>query len=85
MSDFSLSSAIPLISGQQLKAGRVLAGLSRADLAARSSISVETIARLENDERDSRIHTLRQVVGTLEASGIRFLRDGVLLQKERGT
>jgi transcriptional regulator with XRE-family HTH domain len=85
MSDMNTLPPFPVISGQQLKAGRVLAGLSRADLAARSSISVETIARLENDERDSRVHTLRQVVGTLEANGIRFLRDGVLLQKERGT
>jgi transcriptional regulator with XRE-family HTH domain len=85
MSDIVMPSIMPIVSGLQLRAARALAALSRADLAERTGLCIGTVARLERERGAPSIETLQRVIGTLEASGIRFLRDGVLLQKERGT
>jgi len=66
------------LSGRQIAAGRVLAGLSQSVLAARAKISVPTLRRMEAAEGASGgyINNVSAVRRALEAEGIEFLNHG---------
>lgn len=81
--------SIPLVSIRQIKAARALVGMSQADLAAASGVSLPTIKRLESHDGDlgGRRATGEALVATLEAAGAVFLPEngngpGVALRKE---
>jgi transcriptional regulator with XRE-family HTH domain len=66
------------MTGRQLRAGRVLLGLSQVALARRSRVAIGTLRRMESfsGEIGSRTTTLSQVQAAMEKSGLRFLFDG---------
>jgi transcriptional regulator with XRE-family HTH domain len=73
---------------EQLRAARAMAGLTQADLAERSGVSLPTIKRLETGEGPLgvRLDTLQKLQGALEDAGILFLAEnghgpGVRLRK----
>jgi transcriptional regulator with XRE-family HTH domain len=62
-----------LTTGNQLKAARMLAGISQAQLAAASQISVTTVSAMEGKGAallGSGLDTVRAVMDALEAAGI---------------
>lgn len=80
--------SIPLVSIRQIKAARALAGLSQADLATASGISLPTVKRLEAQDGDlgGRPTTIAAIRAALEAAGVVFLPEnengpGVALRK----
>jgi transcriptional regulator with XRE-family HTH domain len=68
------------ISGAQLHAARVLAGLSREDLAERARLCRQSIAKWENSSDAmpvARLRHLSRAIDVLEAEGVRFSETGV--------
>lgn len=81
--------SIPLVSIRQIKAARALVGMSQAELATASTVSLPTIKRLEaqDGEIGGRPATVAALVSALEAAGVVFLPangngPGVALRKE---
>jgi transcriptional regulator with XRE-family HTH domain len=52
--------------GQRLKRQRTLRALTQAELAERASVTTATVARIERDEIESRMTTLRKLAQALE-------------------
>lgn len=76
-----------LISPAQLRAGRHLAGLSQADIAERTGLSLPTIKRAESERNvsvsDDAVAAIR---AALESAGVEFIAEngggpGVRLRK----
>ena len=69
-----------MINSRQIRAARGLLGISQQALADAANVSMTVISRLERDDTDARISTLRAVKDALEAVGIEFVdrRDGVI-------
>jgi transcriptional regulator with XRE-family HTH domain len=62
-----------LTTGNQLKAARMLAGISQAELATSAGLSVTTISAMEGKGPavlGSGLDTVRAVMDTLEAAGV---------------
>jgi transcriptional regulator with XRE-family HTH domain len=77
-----------MASSAQLRAGRHLAGLSQADIAAATGLSLPTIKRAESD-RDVSVSddALAAIQQALEAAGVIFVAEngegaGVRLRKK---
>ena len=75
---------------EQLRAARAMAGLTQAELAGKSGVSLPTIKRLELGvgPLNVRFSTLRRLQRALEAAGIEFLAEngggpGVRLRKRK--
>jgi transcriptional regulator with XRE-family HTH domain len=75
---------ISQISPRQIRAARSLLGVNRKQLARQCGLSFQTLGLVERSDHNATIGTLSKIVGTLEAQGIRFTGDGVLLQKSPG-
>ncbi len=76
-----------MITGRQLRAARVLAGIEQIELAKRARVAVGTIRRMESfdGEIGARTATLSLVMKALEKAGVEFLNDerpGVRLRKK---
>lgn len=77
-----------LITGNQLRAGRALAGVEQKWLAEKSGVSINTIRNMEARGAEaitSGAVTLRKVQAALEEAGIEFTnggQPGVRLKKE---
>ncbi|MBS0641829.1 MAG: helix-turn-helix domain-containing protein [Proteobacteria bacterium] len=76
------------VSVRQLKAARALLAWTQTDLATHSGVSDATIKRVEAKDGDigGRLETAEKIIATLEAAGVKFLREtgggqGVRLQK----
>ena len=72
------------LTGLQLAAGRVLAGLSRQELAERSGLSYHSIRAWEHSSDsipEATYSHLCRAVDVLEATGVRFAVDGVYRQR----
>jgi transcriptional regulator with XRE-family HTH domain len=52
--------------GQRLKRQRTLKALTQAELAGRAGVAVATVARIERDEIEPRMTTLRKLAQALE-------------------
>ena len=68
-----------LITGNQLKAARALAGIDQKTLAAESSVNISTIGSMEakgEASLTSGLDTIRKVMAALEARGVEFLNHG---------
>lgn len=67
--------SIPLVSIRQIKAARALVGMSQADLAEASGVSLPTIKRLESQDGEvgGRKATGEALVTALEAAGVEFI------------
>ncbi len=52
--------------GQRLKRQRTLRALTQAELAERASVTTATVARIERDEIEPRMTTLRKLAQALE-------------------
>ncbi len=65
---------MPVITPAQIRAGRHLANLSQADVAAATGLSVPTIKRAES-ERDVSIspEAIEAIQEALEANGVQFI------------
>lgn len=63
------------ITGEQIRAARALARAEQAELAQRSSLSLQTIKRLEGIRGtvDANVRTLNAIVQAFEGMGVRFL------------
>jgi transcriptional regulator with XRE-family HTH domain len=77
------------ITGRQIAAGRALAGISQADLAAAARISVPTLRRMEGSERTASgfANNVEAVRRALETAGVIFVPEnghgpGVRLRKD---
>lgn len=75
--------------GRQLAAARTLLGLTQADVAARSNLSIPTLKRMEASEGavTGMQNNVDAVVRALEAAGIEFIPEngggaGVRLRKD---
>lgn len=84
-------SEISQLSGRQIAAGRVLLGISQADLAKASNISAPTLRRMEASEGEASgyANNVAAVRSTLEAAGVEFIPEngggaGVRLRKRDG-
>jgi transcriptional regulator with XRE-family HTH domain len=78
------------ISGRQLAAARVLAGLSQTELATRAQVSVPTLRRMEASEGAAAglRNNVSAVQRALETAGVIFVAEngegpGVRLKKDR--
>jgi transcriptional regulator with XRE-family HTH domain len=72
------------ITGNQLRAGRALAGLTIEDLAARARLSRRSLGKWEgssNAAPSAMTDHLCRAIDVLEAEGIRFSDSGVQLQR----
>jgi transcriptional regulator with XRE-family HTH domain len=68
-----------LLTGNQLKAARALAGISQAQLAKAAEINVTTISAMESRKAAtlrSGLDTVRAVMTALEAAGVELLAQG---------
>jgi transcriptional regulator with XRE-family HTH domain len=68
----------------QLKAGRILAGLTQGDVARRAGLELVTVRRAETSAVAP--ETIAKIVTALEAAGIEFVdgkRPGVRLKTPR--
>ncbi|MQB04046.1 hypothetical protein DXT91_07810 [Agrobacterium tumefaciens] len=68
-----------LLTGNQLKAARALAGMDQPTLAARAGISKNTIVSLEKRGADvltGRLDTVRALQVALEEAGVELLSEG---------
>jgi transcriptional regulator with XRE-family HTH domain len=63
--------------GRQIRAGRVMAGLTQGELAKRAGISRATLANIESDESEPRLATYRRLLMVLEDAGVRITENGV--------
>ncbi|WP_246702802.1 transcriptional regulator [Starkeya sp. ORNL1] len=77
------------ITGRQIAAGRVLAGLGQSELAAAASISVPTLRRMEASSglATGLVNNVAAVRRALEAAGVIFVDEngegpGVRLKKQ---
>lgn len=63
------------VTGRQLAAARVLAGLKQEEVAARANISLPTISRMEASEGQASGYrnNVAAVVAVLEDAGIEFI------------
>jgi transcriptional regulator with XRE-family HTH domain len=63
------------ITGRQIAAARALLGMSQAELAARSSVSVPTLKRMEGSEGAAAglTNNVGAVCAALEAAGVEFI------------
>ncbi|WP_024816615.1 hypothetical protein [Methylopila sp. 73B] len=70
-------SEITQISGRQIAAGRALAGIGQAELAAASRISVPTLRRMEASEGPATglPNNVAAVRAALEAAGVLFVAE----------
>lgn len=75
----SLLLGVSMVSGQQIKAARLLLGLDSRQLAVMADVGVATIKRFEAADGipASRSGNLEKVRSALEAQGIRFLGDPI--------
>jgi predicted transcriptional regulator len=62
-----------LISASQIRAARSLLGWTQQQLANKALISLNAVARLEQEKGDARVSTVLRVRRALEEGGIRFL------------
>jgi transcriptional regulator with XRE-family HTH domain len=76
------------VTGRQIAAARTMLGITQPDLAARSSISVPTLKRMEGSEgpASGMANNIAAVRAALEAAGIEFIAEngggtGVRLRK----
>lgn len=90
MSIEKLSNGADTISVRQVKAARALLGWSQTDLAAQSSVSEPTIARLEAEDGllGGRPETAAKIYRALVTAGIEFIPEngggpGVRLAKSK--
>jgi len=62
------------ITGRQIAAARTLLGMNQADLAARSSISVPTLKRMEASDGPAAgmVNNVAAVRAAIEAAGVEF-------------
>ena len=67
-----------MISVRQIKAARALLGWSQGDLAAASTVSEPTIARLESADGTigGRPETSAKIIAAIEKAGIEFTNGG---------
>jgi transcriptional regulator with XRE-family HTH domain len=68
-----------LTTGNQLKAGRALAGMDQGTLASRAGVNINTISAMEKRGAlmlTSGLDKIRAVMDVLEAEGIEFLNHG---------
>jgi DNA-binding XRE family transcriptional regulator len=68
-----------LSTGNQLRAGRALAGMDQADLAKRAGVHVNTIRTMEGKGEamlKSALDVVTRVQSALEAAGVEFLNHG---------
>jgi transcriptional regulator with XRE-family HTH domain len=76
------------ITGNQLRAGRALAGLTIEDLAARAQLHRQSVRKWEgssNATPSAMIDHLCRAIDVLEAEGVRFSDGGVHLQRPAPT
>jgi transcriptional regulator with XRE-family HTH domain len=72
------------ITGNQLRAGRALAGLSMEDLAARARLSRRSLSKWEGSSDatpSAMVDHFCRALDVLEAEGVRFSDGGVHLQR----
>ena len=72
------------ITGAQIRAGRVLAGLTIEDLAARAQLCRHSIRKWEtssNAAPSAMVDHLSRALDVLEDAGVRFSDNGVHLQR----
>jgi hypothetical protein len=72
------------ITGNQLRAGRALAGLTIEDLATRAQLHRQSVRKWEGSSNavpDAMVSHLSRALDVLEAEGVRFSDSGVYLQR----
>lgn len=69
-----------MITSTQIRAGRAMAKLTKAELAIAAGVSSQTVKLIELGH-DSKVSTLRAIQAALEAAGVEFIDRGVRLQE----
>lgn len=70
----SPSPDLQAIFGESLRAQRIKAGLTQADLAARSGINQETISRIENGRYNLTLRTMGRLAALLDGDVSEMLK-----------
>jgi transcriptional regulator with XRE-family HTH domain len=76
------------ITGNQLRAGRALAGLTIEDVATRAQLHRQSVRKWEGSSNaavDAMVAHLSRALDVLEAEGVRFSDGGVHLQRTAPT
>lgn len=60
------------VSSSQIRAARALLGWTQQRLAEAAEVSLNAVARLEQEKGDARMGTLTKIVHALEQGGIEF-------------
>jgi transcriptional regulator with XRE-family HTH domain len=60
--------------GEQLKRLRTLRALTQADVAKRAGVTTATVARIERNEIEPRMTTLRKLAAALEVNPAELVR-----------
>jgi transcriptional regulator with XRE-family HTH domain len=85
-----IAATMSLSDTAQFRAARSMAGLTQAELAERSGVSLPTVKRLELGDDGAlriRLDTLQKLQRALEAAGVEFTngdQPGVRLAKRKG-
>jgi transcriptional regulator with XRE-family HTH domain len=75
---------IPIISGAQIRAARILLRWSKAHLSSQSGVSESSILRIERGVLESRESTRQRIAVALRSGGIEFIGSiGVTLRPEK--
>lgn len=62
-----------MITYQQIRAARAMAGLTQAELARLAGISTTGMNNIERGQADAKGSTLRAIQSALEANGVEFI------------
>ena len=75
---------MPLVTPDQIRAGRALLDISQAELARRARVTIGTVCRVERPAVPiaAQGSTISRIVAALEGNGIVFTRHGVELARE---
>ena len=75
---------MPLVTSDQIRAGRALLDISQAELTRRARVTLGTVCRIERPAVpiSGQVSTISRIIEALEDNGIVFTRHGVELERD---
>jgi DNA-binding XRE family transcriptional regulator len=64
-----------MITPEQIRGARAMAGLTQAELAKRAGVSATTLNEIERGDAHPKVSTLRAIQAALESAGVEFIAE----------